>query len=75
MNTKCQFFILVISIIITLACSKEQAELASFNRNCSCAEEVSADFTMVEDAGGPSIFMMETETDTIFKNRNEIHLK
>ncbi len=66
------FLVLTFCIVSLVACKKEQAELAEFNRNCSCAKEVSADFTIVEDAGGPSIFMMETETDTIFKNRNVI---
>ncbi|PZE18770.1 hypothetical protein DNU06_02775 [Putridiphycobacter roseus] len=51
-----------------LACNKDQAEIAEFNKNCSCAEEVSADFTMEDLASTvPALFDYRTETDTTFE--------
>ncbi len=64
------FLVLSFCIVSLVACKKEQAELAGFNRNCSCAEEVSADFLMEEYTTPNVNFAKYTNTDTIFKNKN-----
>ena len=67
MKTKRQIYFLSLLTIMLLACKKDQAEIAEFNKNCSCAEEVSADFTM-EEWGNTNRYTVDT--DTIYANRN-----
>jgi len=62
--------VLTLSITMLLACKKEQANLAEFNKNCSYAKEVSADFLMEEITNLHPIFAKYTNTDIIFKNKN-----
>jgi len=65
--------VVFLCVVMLLACKKEQLEqpeLAEFNRNCSCAKEVSADFTMEEQTTSNPNFVKYTNTDTIFKNKN-----
>ncbi|PZE15818.1 hypothetical protein DNU06_16225 [Putridiphycobacter roseus] len=61
--------VLTICTFMLLACKKDQAEIAEFNKNCSCASEVTAEFIM-EELSNPSSTGKFTETDTIFRGKN-----
>ncbi|MFD1551673.1 hypothetical protein DNU06_02780 [Putridiphycobacter roseus] len=61
--------LLFIVAITCTACKKDQAEIAEFNKNCSCAKEVTAEF-MMEELTYPGINVRYTETDTIHKEKN-----
>ncbi|MDD2982012.1 MAG: hypothetical protein PHQ74_01365 [Crocinitomicaceae bacterium] len=54
-----------------VGCKKEQPQMSELNKDCDCAEEVSADFTISEIAAYniPNNELI-TETDTIFAERN-----
>jgi len=69
MKTNNHFFAIFSCIILLTACNKDQAEIAEFNKNCSCATEVSADFLMEEQTTSNPNFAKQTNTDTIFYNR------
>ena len=56
------------SILLITACKKEQPKLSEFNKDCSCATEVSADFAMKEVASHINA-RYRTETDTILYNK------
>jgi hypothetical protein len=56
------------SIITLLSCKKVQPDMNTID--CSCAKEVSADFTMKEIGSLPSLEQYFTETDTILKNKS-----
>ncbi|PZE15820.1 hypothetical protein DNU06_16235 [Putridiphycobacter roseus] len=53
--------VLTICTFSLLACKKDQAEIAAFNKNCSCAEEVSAEF-LIENVSNFSNYSVDTDS-------------
>ena len=59
---------LFLCFLTLTACKKDQPELTEFNKDCSCATEVSADFLM-ENVGNSTAFSYYVDTDSIYANR------
>lgn len=57
-------------ILVFISCKKEQPQPNNGLENCSCAHEVSADFTIEEMTTNNPSFAKYTETDTIFAGKN-----
>lgn len=65
-------FYIILSFILLLifSCRKEQPSMTPILEECSCAHEVSADFTMEEQYhNNPNLPNLLTETDSIFSQR------
>jgi len=71
MKTNHHFFAIFSCIVLLLACKKDQAEIAEFNKNCSCAKEVSADFE-IKELPFTNDARYSTVTDTILYNKNVV---
>lgn len=58
-------------LLVFTSCKKEvQPGMAPLNQGCDCAKEVTADFQILEVAGYGWDDELDTETDTIFYNKN-----
>ena len=65
------FYLLTITIFLASCKKEKQPELSPFNAGCDCAEEVSADFKIIESAVDVADYgLFSTETDTAYTNRN-----
>jgi len=57
-------------IALVTSCKKAQPPMSVLNQGCDCATEVSAAFTIEEMTTGNPNFNWNTETDSIFGNKN-----
>jgi hypothetical protein len=66
-----QLIFLTMSLIaLVTSCKKAQPPMSVLNQGCDCATEVSAAFTIEEMTTGNPNFNWNTETDSIFGNKN-----
>lgn len=66
MDMKNFVYIIILFITILFGCKKEQPKMKPLLEDCSCANEVSADFLMEEQAhNNPNLPNLYTNTDTI----------
>lgn len=67
---KITFALFLVLLLVGFSCKKEQPQPNHGLQNCSCAHEVSADFTIEEMTTNNTSFAKYTETDTIFAGKN-----
>ncbi len=61
---------LVIIGLVIFGCRKEQPEITSLEENCDCANEVTADFQILEPLGGPNPDIIMVETNHVLDSKS-----